>query len=170
MSPNDEPAPLPITLAQWNAHNGSNREQSIFDTPQYESGVTMISSGRGRGRCSELYRPGAPVTCSTSEDDDIRRRLQAFNSRSYSNVHMEAAIRMKTEYDEFCDVQDASENRDNILERHTIKVDHNTCINKAPTLDSITELNHNPLLPLSQMRQNAKQSNRKLYSQILKDK
>lgn len=169
-SPNDEPEPLPPSIAQWNAMNGTLREQSIFDTIPCENDVTMISSGRGRGRCSELYRPGLPFKYSISEDDDIRRRLQECNSHSYSNVNIEAAVRMKTiasNYDDFCDAKESNDHSDNIK----VNVSHECSSSSSSPVTENETTNVTPLMPLSQMRQIAKQNAKpKLYSQVLKDK
>lgn len=171
-SPNVEPEPLPVTIAQWKARNGNTREESIYDTVPYENDVIIISSGRGRGRPSELYRPGAPFVCrGTSEEDEIRRRLQEVNSQAYSNVNIEATIRMQSatpKVDEFCDAEKTNWN-------NTVALKNNTS-SSCPSPVVAEEVEEKPpLLPLSQMRQNARQKPRqkletqKLYSQALKN-
>lgn len=163
-SPNDKPQPLPVTIAQWKARNGNTREESIYDTLPYENDVILISSGRGRGRPSEIFRPGAPFAYGTSQEDEIRRRLQEVNSHSYSNVNIEATIRMQSgtpKIDEFCDAEEPNQN---ILLKGNISP---TSSNPRPVIgDQIEE--KPPLLPLSQMRENARHKPKhKLYSQVL---
>lgn len=172
-SPNDEPEPLPITIAQWNALNGVNREQSIYDTIPFENDVTLISSGRGRGRPSELFRPGAPLSYgSTNEDDEIRRRLQEVNSQSYSNANIESTIKMKsrTPINLFCDAKEQIPNRGSSpRENLSEPIIESSSSSSSPIV--IDEIEKKTVLPLSQMRQNAKQKpKQKLYSQVLKDK
>lgn len=178
-SPNDEPEQLPVTIAQWKALRGANREQSIYDTIPYETDVTILSSGRGRGRRSEIYRPGAPVINSnSSEDDEIKRRLLEVNSHSYSNVNIEAAIKMKKRLpqdDELCDALEPN-SKNNVPSRINSSIKESSPINKCSSSSSSPvisdEVQEKPsLLPLSQMLQIARQKPRKkLFSQALKEK
>lgn len=164
VSPNDEPQPLPVTIAQWNALQGSNQEQSIYDTIEYDHSVTIVCSGRGRGRPSELYRPGAPVNHSNINEDDIKRRLQEVNSQAYVNANIEAAFKIKNghpKHDEFCDVFESN---------GFTPVDITSSSSSSPVL--IEQIEEIPvLLPLSQIMQKERlKSKQRLYSQVLKQK
>lgn len=211
-SPNDDPEPLPVTIAQWKAVRGDNREQSIYDSIPSEK-VVLISSGRGRGRRSELSCPGGPYRhVNSREDDDIKRRLEEIQSWSYSNVNIEATIRMtngsfnhaqtsmlcepnqnivnqtktnsssshntpshiKTSRkhngqldDEFCDALEQEINVNHLNRKSPLMNDHPPNSNTRPLLmDAMSA--KNPVLPLSQMRLNAKREpKQKLYSQVL---
>ncbi|XP_056639113.1 uncharacterized protein LOC130446734 [Diorhabda sublineata] len=105
--------PPPLTILQYNAEIEANSNSSIFDTDYSNEPVIYLSTGRGRGGISQMFRPGITVKNDDEDEHTLQKYLRKVSGLGYSNELIQKSFKKSTPQpkEEFCDAE--CDNSDN---------------------------------------------------------
>lgn len=109
--------PPPRTILQYNAELRANSNTSIFDTDYSDEPVIYLSTGRGRGGISQMFRPG--LTVRNEHEHSVQKYIRQVSGLGYSNELIEKSFKKSTPQpiEEFCDAENDSSNKFSTLDQ-----------------------------------------------------